>query len=259
MNVAFFASTGWRIIAIGDQHGEIGLMSQLLNAATQLKLTGTKTKIIYLGDLIDRGPDSLACLDLAIASQSFDGIDAVGNICGNHEEMLYSAVFGQTANVRIAARECWEMNGGSVVMRQLGRPKTHADIRHALGDQRVTWLRGMTTWQRSGQFLFVHAGLNPNLDEKQIHQDVGVDFTDEFDEAFSTRWIREPFHRHQPGPSAWWGSFVVHGHDPNDGRMPYADMRARYRLNLDGGSYRTKRSRMAVIEGNHIDVYSAFL
>ncbi len=110
----------------------------------------------------------------------------------------------------------------------------------------------MTTWQRSGQFLFVHAGLNPTLGENQIHQAVGIDLTDRFDESSSTRWIRKPFHRHQPGPSGWYGSFVVHGHDPDDGQMPYAQMRNRCRLNLDGGSYRTKQSRMATIEKNHI-------
>ena len=89
-DIAFHASPGWRIIVIGDQHGEIGLMRQLLELATGLKTTAPQTKIVYLGDLIDRGPDSLACLDLAISSQTFSGIDAVGNVCGNHEEMLGS-------------------------------------------------------------------------------------------------------------------------------------------------------------------------
>ena len=259
MDVAFHVSPGWRIICIGDQHGEIGLMRQLLELATGLKTTAPQTKIVYLGDLIDRGPDSLACLDLAISSQMFDGIDAVGNISGNHEELLYTAIFGETAEIRMPAQECWEMNGGSAVMRQLGKPKTIEGLKRALGNPRLTWLHSMTTWQRSGQFLFVHAGLNPMLGEIQIHQNVGIDLTDRFDEDFSTRWIREPFHRHQPGPSGWYGSFVVHGHDPEDGQMSYAQMRNRCRLNLDGGSYRTKQSRMATIEGNHIQVYSASL
>ena len=70
MDVAFEASPGWRIVCIGDQHGEIRLMRQLLKRATELKTTAAHTKIVYLGDLIDRGPDSLACLDLAIRSQT---------------------------------------------------------------------------------------------------------------------------------------------------------------------------------------------
>ncbi len=60
------------------------------------------------------------------------GIDAVGNICGNHEEMLYSAIFGKTAEIRMAAHRCWEMNGGSAVMQQLGKPKTTKDLKTPL-------------------------------------------------------------------------------------------------------------------------------
>ena len=88
---------------------------------------------------------------------------------------------------------------------------------------------------------------------------MGIDLTGSFDESSSTRWIRRPFHQHRPGPAGWFGSFVVHGHDPDDGQMPYAQMKNRCRINLDGGSYRTQQSRMAVIEENHIQVYSASL
>ncbi len=255
--VPYSATAGERLFVFGDQHGEVALLCELMNAVDIASDVDVLTRLVFLGDLIDRGPDSLGCLDLAIGALEKFGADRVIGIAGNHEEMLYSALYGPTQGVRTAAAECWARNGGNAVLKELGMPSSGDALLRALNPARVAWLRALRSSYRSGDFIFVHAGLNSMMDVDQLDQPVGVDLTDRFDEALSTRWIRDPFHGHEPGNAGWFGCFVAHGHDPIDGRRPYATNAARSRLNLDGGSNRTGRSRMAVIEGRRIVVYEA--
>ncbi len=63
---------------VGDIHGEL---SQLLNALKQLKFDFTRDRLFSVGDIVDRGPDSLACLALLNKPWFFA-------VRGNHELML---------------------------------------------------------------------------------------------------------------------------------------------------------------------------
>ena len=85
--------SGKRIYAIGDIHGYLGALENMQAAIfADLKQDGINPKakdtqvfIIYLGDYIDRGPDSSGVLDNLIAQQKIkDGVTRIF-ICGNHD------------------------------------------------------------------------------------------------------------------------------------------------------------------------------
>lgn len=85
------------IIAIPDIHGDFDAMNDSLSAAQ--KLLNTKSlsitnpsHLVFLGDLIDRGPDSLDVIEQVLKfKRSFK--DRVNYICGNHEAMLFQFLF----------------------------------------------------------------------------------------------------------------------------------------------------------------------
>lgn len=64
---------GGRILVVGDLHG---CLVEARNLLWEMKVT-PQDKVIFLGDLVDRGPDSAGCVDLAMSHES---------ILGNHEE-----------------------------------------------------------------------------------------------------------------------------------------------------------------------------
>lgn len=69
---------GWRrLIVVGDVHGCIDELRELLTKVDYVA-TG-RDRVVFVGDLLDRGPDSAACVRLA------QQLDAV-LVMGNHEE-----------------------------------------------------------------------------------------------------------------------------------------------------------------------------
>jgi serine/threonine protein phosphatase 1 len=72
-------------IAIGDIHGNLRALEDLLNGIS--KEVGAEDTVVFLGDYIDRGPDSKGCIERIIAFQS-DMKANVVPLLGNHEEWL---------------------------------------------------------------------------------------------------------------------------------------------------------------------------
>ena len=106
--------------------------------------------------------------------------------------------------------------------------------------------------------LFVHAGVNPQV---ELEAFLAVPWNTplaKLDEDRHWAWVRWPFLEHRPGPEGFSGFFVVHGHTPNDARRDasHADQIAGFRLNLDAGSAMTGVAKMAIIRGRHAEVVS---
>jgi serine/threonine protein phosphatase 1 len=82
---------GMRIYAIGDIHGRDDLLNALLTQieADDLARGAADTQIIFLGDLVDRGPGSAAVVETALALKT-SGRN-VRFLMGNHEEVFVSA------------------------------------------------------------------------------------------------------------------------------------------------------------------------
>ena len=109
----FAASPDTEIFAIGDIHGRADLLAALLDEAAREPRRGEKRAIVFLGDLVDRGPDSLGAIDLAIGAAERIGADEGIALMGNHEAMMRLALDSATPwDVAIEALEAWIANGG---------------------------------------------------------------------------------------------------------------------------------------------------
>jgi serine/threonine protein phosphatase 1 len=186
--------------AVGDIHGRHDLLAALLDGIRE-HAGGEDFKLVFLGDYIDRGPDSAAVVGAVRALQA-DRPDRVTCLMGNHEHMLL------TVMAEPEALPWWIGNGGGTTLASFG-----ADDPAGLPRELLDWLSRLPTFHEDGRRYFVHAGLRP-----------GVPLPDQTDQ--DRLWIREPF------LSADWdfGVHVVHGHTPLASTTP--DVR-RHRTNLD--------------------------
>jgi serine/threonine protein phosphatase 1 len=265
-SIPFPARAGEEIFAIGDIYGRSELLTALFGvvAATE-RVPGLQRIVVLLGDLIDHGPDSLGCLDLAIESKDRTGADIVDALAGNHEQMLFATIVmdGQIHR-RKTAYGNWLKNGGMKVVNDLldegHSAKTLSDLRDALGPRQVPFLEGPSKHRTSGEFMFVHAGLNPYADLDQfLAEPIDIDFR-ELEGRDHWAWVRNPFLASNPtehGKRGHHGFFVVHGHTaPNYEWFHVAEQLCIDRLNLDAGSYATGCARMARIIGQKATVRS---
>src|SRR4051794_1179823 len=84
---------GETIFAIGDVHGCHRQLAVLLDTLAALA-ADRPARLIFLGDLICRGPDSLAALALWAAPTLEARFTRVHRLCGNHEQLLMLSIGG---------------------------------------------------------------------------------------------------------------------------------------------------------------------
>ena len=189
-----------RVYAIGDIHGSLRALCRLV-AECERDADGRLMRFVFIGDYIDRGPDSRGVVDYVMNLES-----RTAAIClmGNHEELALSAIDNFNT-------ENWIFNGGDMTLRSYAA----SNVRE-LPAAHVAWLRSLRLAFDDGLRFFVHAGINPARPlEQQDKQDLV--------------WIREPFLSVQQD----YGRLIVHGHTPTRTRMP--DLREN-RLNIDTGA-----------------------
>jgi serine/threonine protein phosphatase 1 len=121
------------------------------------------------------------------------------------------------------------------------------------------WLESLRSSWRSGDLLFVHAGVNPRFALEAFLAAPWNTPLANLDEDSHWAWVRWPFLTHRPGPKGFGGYFVVHGHTPNDAKRDasHGDQIAGFRLNLDAGSGLTGVAEMAIIRGRRVEVVAA--
>lgn len=79
-------TTGERVFAIGDVHGCAQEISVLLEFLVKKQNLSQKDAVIFLGDYIDRGPDTRGVIDLLVNFQN--DFPKTKFLRGNHEDML---------------------------------------------------------------------------------------------------------------------------------------------------------------------------
>ncbi|MCQ4159614.1 serine/threonine protein phosphatase [Roseomonas sp. GC11] len=182
---------GLRVYAIGDVHGCAGRLAALHAriARDWQARPAPRCAVVHLGDYVDRGPDSAAVLDLLLGPGPVPGAEAIP-LRGNHEAMMLAAL---TAGPGSSAEEHWLWNGGDATLASYGAQ----DAGFAPPPAHLALLRGLPLSWEMGDYLFVHAGIDPRRPlAAQGAQEV--------------LWIREPF-------LSWPRPFprvVVHGHTP---------------------------------------------
>jgi serine/threonine protein phosphatase 1 len=238
-----------QIFAIGDIHGRADLLRAL---HTEIERRAKPDAVlIHLGDYIDRGPWSIEALTLAL-----DGVSAGRTISlpGNHEQLLVMALTAAPER-RTEIVDVWLDNGGRAVARELGCEVPEGDhgaqmrlletVRGALGQRRIDQLLSLPNHVRFGDFLFVHAGIHPEIPLATFLGHAwqqGVD-----DEDLDPLWIRWPFLGHE-GPIAD-GITVIHGHTPRNEPeiLPH-------RINLDTRAFDSGRLTMLELSGRRMRI-----
>ncbi|MGD1016853.1 MAG: metallophosphoesterase [Roseiarcus sp.] len=256
------------IFAVGDIHGRVDLLDALLEQARREPRRAPRRAVAFLGDLVDRGPDPLGAIDLAIGAGERIGAEESIALMGNHETMMRLALDPATPLAdAIDALEGWVANGGWPTIAQFADPAAApatpqalvGAIRAALPPRVATWLDELRPHWRSGEILFVHAGVNPRIELDEFLAAPWNAPLWRLDENRHWAWVRWPFLDHAPGPEGWSGLFVVHGHTPNDAlaHASHADQIKSFRLNLDAGSGLTGVAEMAIIRGNQAEIVAA--
>lgn len=250
---------------IGDIHGRLDLLDALLAGLPDDCLE------VYLGDLIDRGPDSLGVLR-RVRERQLAGKVRVA-LEGNHENMLKIALWSPVKDARGDAFLTWLVNGGLTVMAQLfpGEVVDHKSNAHAIAAQLDTWgprieealrqhgvvdlLKGLEIihWEADGRLAFVHAGLHPYIATDEFLRDADHQMLPD-DEEFSPIWTRKPWMTDADAMPASEPALVVHGHTilgvPNwspGGR----------RLSLDTGAYSRGRLTACIIGPDGVTLLQA--
>jgi serine/threonine protein phosphatase 1 len=256
------------ILAIGDIHGRADLLAVLIDEAAREPRLREKRAIVFLGDLVDRGPDSLGAIDLAIGAAARIGADEGITLMGNHEAMMRLALDLQTAwGEALDSLVTWIANGGDrTVAEFVEADKAPSDLDGLLAAARASlpqrvrgWLASLRASWRSGDILFVHAGVNPRV---KLDAFLAVPWNTPLSRLVEERhwaWVRWPFLEYRPGRKGFSGLFVVHGHTPNDARHDpsHEHQIKRFRLNLDAGSGLTGVVKMAIIRGAEAQVVTA--
>jgi len=165
--LAPFALDGETVFAVGDVHGCADHLQSLLDAARTLAAESTgPRRLVYLGDMIDRGPDTLGVLRLWAEGPQSHGFDRIDRIIGNHEILMLLTLRGGPLAGRANAMWQSERMGGAkvvdemrAVVHDLAAPPSYELARTALGQQTLDLLLTQRSHLRLGNTLFVHGGL----------------------------------------------------------------------------------------------------
>ena len=178
-----------RVLAVGDIHG---MFEKLIKLMAKIHFSPEEDLLVFLGDYVDRGPDSCKCLQYVYDLQ-YTNPDSVICLMGNHEVMMTSYFMQKTGsyhNLIVDYADSWLENGGFATMKQLDELDTETK------EQLVTWASNLLVQFRYQEFFFCHAGIDP---------DVPLEVQNEFEML----WRRQQ----------WWERYngketIVVGHTP---------------------------------------------
>jgi serine/threonine protein phosphatase 1 len=224
---------GRRAYVIGDVHGCLDLLDRLLSRveADIREQPKRNVNVIFLGDLIDRGPASAQVVERL---RTYSPPGATPHfVMGNHEEVMLRVIAGEGDLI-----PSWLRFGGAETLRSYGvdpadilklPAATAADrVRQAIPTEHVDFLSGFADSISFGNYLFVHAGIRPGVElSEQTQSDL--------------RWIREPF---LDDPSDH-GFVVVHGHTITNSVEVTNN-----RIGIDTGAFCTGTLTALAIEGS---------
>lgn len=224
---------GQRIYAIGDIHGRLDLLDDLLFRidADDKARGNASSQLIFLGDLVDRGPNSAGVVQRALAVSR--GTRPARFLMGNHEEVFLKALNGSLEALRFFVKI-----GGRATILSYGIGEAEYDamdydallpaLIERVPQAHVEFLSSFEDRIAIGDYLFVHAGIRPRVPfEEQSRGDL--------------RWIRSEFLDFRGDH----GAVVVHGHTITD------DVEERpNRIGIDTGAFATGRLTAIGIEGS---------
>ena len=225
--------------AVGDIHGRrdlLGEMAALLESkAREEKRDAGRPIVVFLGDYIDRGPNSASVIDFLIFGRPH-GYDCY-YLRGNHEQSMMAFLADPLSN------RAWLLQGGVETLLSYGvqppplvagaeQELTAAAemLRARVPAEHIAFLEGLERYVVLGDYVFVHAGVDA---ARPLDQQTDRDLY----------WSRTAFIASKRA----FSHRVVHGHTPVD--EPYADSR---RVAVDTGAYATGTLTAARFEGEAV-------
>ncbi|WP_171101498.1 metallophosphoesterase [Ruegeria sp. HKCCD7255] len=222
------------IYAVGDLHGQTAEFDRALALITEDG--GPCAQIIFLGDYVDRGPDSLGVIDRLIC-----GKDAGRNwitLLGNHDRMFawfMEDIPRHDPHLLVGYHWLHDRLGGIETLKSYGvefegqirLEDLHAKAKAAVPYSHEAFLRDLVLMHQTPDLAFVHAGIRPGV---ALNAQNANDLV----------WIRQEFHNF----IGTHPKLIVHGHTPVDAATHYGN-----RVNLDTGAGYGHPVSVAVFEG----------
>ncbi len=161
-------------------------MSKIEALLRRLPVDWSSDTVVFLGDYVDRGPDSRKVIDLMLELYKAHPKRLVF-LRGNHEEMFLQYLAGEISPIYLLAL------GGKQTLNSY----PSEDGRPLVPDSHRLFLERLRLYYEIDDYIFVHAGLRPGMPlEEQQPSDL--------------LWIRSEFIRSDYD----WGKRVVFGHTP---------------------------------------------
>ncbi|MBI3438152.1 MAG: serine/threonine protein phosphatase, partial [Proteobacteria bacterium] len=229
--------------AIGDIHGCTDLLAAMFDTIEE-RASGEQGAagppiVLFLGDYVDRGPNSAGALDLLLSGRPANCERRY--LRGNHEQAMLAFMDAPASNKR------WVLHGGAETMMSYGVNPPNltgasdedwhaaaAALKMNVPPAHIEFLNGLERYAELGGYVFVHAGI-----------DTGVALADQADEVLY--WTRAQF----INDKRQFSHVVVHGHTPEV--RPYRDKR---RIGVDTGAYASGTLSAARFEGDEVTFLS---
>lgn len=225
---------GVRVYAFGDIHGRSDLLEKMFTVidADIAENPVDRPIEVFLGDYIDRGPDSAHTIDLLLERSLYS---ETVFLRGNHEA-FFLEVLRDPAKI-----DLWRQLGGQQTLISYGvRPTLNPNpaeqasliskLMQIMPADHLRFLQNLKPFFVCGDFFFVHGGVRP-----------GIPLTEQ--EESDLLWIRNEFLDSDEN----FGKYIVHGHTP----VEKPDMRPN-RINIDTGAYATGNLTLLTIQGTKI-------
>lgn len=196
---------------IGDIHGEAGLLERLLDYILRFH----PHQLIFLGDYIDRGPNSKQVVDRILSLDL-----PVTCLMGNHEQMLLDAM--ENSPIGYSPMELWYYNGGEATLLSFGfnsffsfRSEMDPGYIEFFAELKMSYVLELPGGRK---ILLVHAGISPQISLEDLlqlsnYRDLSTYMLRKhLSPEHTFLWVRQDFFR--SSPEHWKDHLVVHGHTP---------------------------------------------
>jgi serine/threonine protein phosphatase 1 len=226
---------GERLYVVGDIHGRLDLLDCLLGLVKTHAQNGPeRCTLLYVGDYVDRGPDSRGVVERLL--QPISGFQS-RFLRGNHDQ----AVLDFLANPLFY--RIWKNYGAQETLLSYGVRPPRFDAEKAILETRdefaaklpashKIFFENLEMTAEIGDYFIVHAGVRPGI---ALNAQSAEDML----------WIREDFLL----STADFGKIVIHGHTPAP-----SVMRRKNRIGIDTGAYATGKLTALVLEGDTVKV-----
>jgi serine/threonine protein phosphatase 1 len=173
------------LVAIGDIHG----CAQTLEVLLEQLAPTPDDHLVFVGDYIDRGPDSRGVIDRLIQLRTEIPCTFLR---GNHEALFL-------AYLDEGEFDIWSYNGGTTTLDSYAVPGEG----FVIPEEHITFIRETKLFLDTEEFFFVHAGLRPD-------RTIAQNLADGEDMVF----LWERGHLRIDDADLPWEKAVVCGHTP---------------------------------------------